>query len=122
MRSPPPTRLSLVAHCDSEPTVGTRRVCLSVARACRDPDGLIHDGPESGSRLLAKQDRLGPRRRPGDRAPGRRNAQSTHSMLCRGPASSIRRITSSVTGGGAVPGSSTGVQTSRNQPSIPAGV
>lgn len=63
-----------------------------------------------------------PCRRPGDRDCGRRNAQSTHSMLCRGPASSIRRISSSVTGGGAAPGSSTGVQTSRNQPSIPAGV
>jgi hypothetical protein len=48
--------------------------------------------------------------------------QSTHSTLYRGPASSIRWINSSVTGGGAADGSSTGVQTSRNQPSIPAGV
>lgn len=46
----------------------------------------------------------------------------THSTLWRGPASSIRSISSGVTGGGAAAGSSTGVQTSRNQPSMPAGV
>jgi hypothetical protein len=56
------------------------------------------------------------------RTTSRPGGQSTHSTLYLGPASSIRSISSSVTGGGAADGSSTGVQTSRNQPSIPAGV
>lgn len=52
----------------------------------------------------------------------RATVYSSHSMLCRGPASSIRWINSGVTGGGSAVGSSTGVHTSRNQPSIPDGV
>jgi len=48
--------------------------------------------------------------------------QSSHSTLWRGPASSIRLIRSGVTGGGSADGSSTGVQTSRNHPSMPDGV
>ena len=45
----------------------------------------------------------------------------TQSMLYRGPAATIRSMSSGVTGGGE-PDSSAGVQTSRNHPSIPAGV
>jgi len=45
----------------------------------------------------------------------------THSGLYRGPAASMRSMSSGVTAGGRADSSVTGVQTSRNQPSIPDG-
>src|SRR5262249_44487843 len=52
---------------------------------------------------------------------GDAHASSTHSTLKRGPASSIRLIIASSGGGGVVTASGARSNTSRNQPSIPAG-
>jgi magnesium-transporting ATPase (P-type) len=109
-------RRALIKRLASVETLGSTDVI------CTDKTGTLTQGRMSVRRWWTLAGERAPDGGHGDGLAGAEPWSGLLQMLCRGPASSILRISLSVTGGGAAPGSSTGVQTSRNQPSIPAGV